>query len=231
MIREIKIKKDKFGSIISSFVEGVNTPHDAEALKSNNSVSDYVTIHTLGAPKEVANGVNYVRQKTGPKLKQAIGHEIQQVRGDKLVAFIKPSVLFIENAERIFQYAESNRMERSYGFFIGPADNPHVVGFAGALMPHIFHAVPDDMDMTGDEWIQFIHKWAPRNMMHHRYFDATELCRVAVPGAILPVSTQVVVGGIGIEESIEPIAPPTPEEVEQAVAAEKRKKAWSKRKG
>lgn len=182
MIREIKKKQSKFGTIISSFVEGLNTPDEAANLESMNAFSAFVAIHTLSKLKQPdAAGVTYVTQKTGPKLKQAIGNYISQIRGDQIVAFVRPSTKFLEDIARVFLFAERNRMERAYGFYVGNPNNPEVVAFTAAIIPHLFHVVPDQMDMIGDDWINYLHKWAPKAMMSHRYFDANELVAIAVP--------------------------------------------------
>ncbi len=208
MITEITIKKNKFGNIISSFIGGLNTSEDAANLESMNAFSAFVAIHVTDPAfksKTVRDGVSYVYQKTGPKLKPAIGHYISQIRGDQTVAFVKPSVRFLEDITRVYQFAASNRMERAYGFFVGSPEDPSVVAFTGAIMPHLFHAVPDQMEMTGD-WLNWLHKWAPKAMMHHRYFDANSLVSISHPEKVPAESYK-------IEDS------PLPESALQAMAS------------
>jgi hypothetical protein len=218
-IREIKPRKNRFGTIISYFVDGVNTPDDAANLGSIGAFSAFVAIHTLGNPPQPnVDGVTYITHRVGPRLKSAIGHYISQIRGEQLIAFVNPSTRLIEDATRIYQYADSYRMERAFGFFAGNPENPTVVGFSAAIMPHLFHAVPEQMDVGG-EWLKWMHKWAPRAMMPHRYFDANGLIAVA-DVEVKPAESYEIVS--------EPIV--VPEKAQESVLVEKRKAGRPKKK-
>jgi hypothetical protein len=191
MIREIKQKKSKFGTIISSHVTGIDSDEHIRLLESMNAFSAFVTIHTNDDRKNGANGITYVKAKNGPKLKVAIGHHISQIRGDQLVAFVNPKVVFLDNIARVYDYAEANRMERSYGFFLGDQKNPSVVALTGSVVPHLFHAVPEQMSMEGVDWIKWIHEWTPKAIMKHRYFDANHLVGIMMPRAVDPASVAI----------------------------------------
>ncbi len=208
MITELKIKKRKFGTIISSLVDGFNSPEDAVNLESMNAYSAFVTIHTTHKSGEVANGVNYYKQKVGPKLKQAIGHHIAQIRGDQVLAMTLPTTILLEDMTRVYAFAEGNRMERAYGFFLGDPENPSLVALSGPIVPHLFHAIPDQMDMIGTEWLKWIHTWAPRAMMSHRYFDANQYCAMATRKAqeVKPAENYPIVDA-SIPEAYTPPAP------------------------
>lgn len=205
MIREIKKKQTKIGTIISVFLPGQNTEDEAKNLESMNAFSAFVTIHTIGRNGEVANGVSCINHKAGPKLKNALGHHLSLIRGDQLFALVLPSVKFLGDISKVYEFAENNRMERAYGFFIGNSDRPSVVAFTGALAEHLFHAIPDNLEMTGDGWLQWVHEWAPKAMMAHRYFDANALVSIAVP-EIVPTEV-VVVGGITIVDEPSKLKP------------------------
>lgn len=224
MIREIKLRKNKFGTIISAFEEGVNTRDDAANLESMNAYSAFVTIHTKGKTREVANGVNYIGYKSTPKLKQAVGHHIAQIRGDQLVAFVLPSMTMLEDITRVYAFADANRMERAYGFFLGEPNKPSLVAISGPIVPHLFHSIPDQMDMTGEAWLQWIHEWAPKTMMQHRYFNANQYCNVATKRIV--VDEPVVVGGIAVEVTDAEIPAISQDELSKT---EKRNKAWDRR--
>lgn len=177
MIREIKRKYAKIGTIISAAANS----GEASKIELMNAFAGFVTIHNLEKAGEIQGGITYVRQAGVLKLKQAIGYHISQIRGDQIFALVLPSTNFAEDISRVYDFAAANRMERAYGFFLGNSDRPSVVAFTGVLAEHLFHAIPDKLEMVGDDWIKWVHDWAPKAMMTHRYFNGNPFCSISVP--------------------------------------------------
>lgn len=187
MIREIKKKYSKIGTIISAAADS----GEASRIELMSKYAAFVTIHNLERQGEIAGGITYVRQNGVLRLKQAIGYHISQIRGDQVFALVLPSTSFEEDISKVYEFADSNRMERAYGFFLGNKDRPTVVAFTGPLAEHLFHAVPDKLEMVGDEWIQWVHQWAPNAMMSHRYFDGSPYCATSKPHVPDPAATAI----------------------------------------
>lgn len=216
MIREIKKRYTKIGTIISAAADS----GEAGKIELMNKFAAFVSIHNLEKSGEIAGGITYVRQSGVLKLKQAIGHHISQIRGDQVFALVLPSTVFAEDISKVYEFAENNRMERAYGFFLGNPDRPTVVAFTGALSEHLFHAIPDKLEMTGDEWIQWAHQWAPKAMMNHRYFNANPYCSVAVPHIVDPAAEAISL----VDPVPAPVVEPTPEPAKRKPGRPKTKK-------
>ncbi len=106
------------------------------------------------------------------------------------MVFVKPSTLLSQEIERLYQYAEDNRMQRAYGFYVGPSDDPIAVGVAAPLLEHLFHVLPQELKADG-RWIRWISGWVAKTLAGGRYFDATSILTVRPDPMLTPIEEPV----------------------------------------
>lgn len=178
MIKEIKKKQAKIGAVITYFDPA--NGEDLEYLTSLNSLSATTYIHTkvAGQQKAAVNGVQLVPHKSVPKLKSVVGHYISQFRVEGLVIFMPQTTRLLSDAEKVFQLLDSNRIERAFGFYCGPIENPWAIGVHASLIEHLYHSIPDALDMDGN-WLGWLHLWTRKSLIGGRYFDGNNYFAVA----------------------------------------------------
>lgn len=175
MIKEIKKKQNKFGTIITYFNHEHETPASEESLNSLGAISAHVDIHHVGKSYEKTYGVNWVGYKATPPAKNLISHHISKFRGgDGIVLFLKPGIVLNQDIEPLYGYLAGNRMERAYGFWVGPYEAPVAVGVSAPLMEHLFHAIPDKTK-ADEDYIRWVHGWIMKTLQGGRSFDATAI--------------------------------------------------------
>lgn len=176
MIREIKKKQTKYGTVLS-FAH--NDEQVAELLK-HSAIAAYAIVHKIGQTNDkLGFGQMVVGHKIVPKFKNVIGHYIGQIRGGELVVLLKPEASLMGDASGIYNHLDANRIERAYAMYLGSADHPTAIILSSTLMEHLFHAIPDQLDMSGD-WIGFVDGWLKKAIFGGRYFDGNALASLAV---------------------------------------------------
>lgn len=178
MIYELKKKMDRLGAVIAYFDHEADSPANIETLNAMVRIASAVDIHHIGTSFEKEFGVNWIGHKTVPAAKKLVGHHIAQFRGgDGIIVFVKANTLLAPNVEELYKFVGANRMERAFGFHVGPLNDPVAVGLASPLMEHLFHSMPDQMKVD-DSLVRWIHGWAGKTLMGGRYFDATDILGV-----------------------------------------------------
>lgn len=175
MIKEIKKKMTRFGSIISY----ASNDLELEGMLRNVEHAANVTVHRVGDSNDKGFGQTVVGHKRVPKFKDVIGNYLMQIRGGELIAFLKPNTTILSDAERIYDFLDTNRLDRAFGFFIGDSSAPYGVILSGHLIEHLFHAIPDQLDMEGN-WMGFLDDWLKNTLYGSRYFDANELISASI---------------------------------------------------
>ncbi len=174
MITEIKKKRTKFGCVISY----TNNSTQEENLLSHTAVSAYVIVHKVGSNNDQGFGKIVMGYRSTPKFKSIIGHYLQQIRGGEAVVLIRPDTNILEDGARIFKYLDDNRIERAFALWVGSTDKPVAIVISSTLMEHLFHAIPDTMDMDAD-WIGFTDLWLKKSLFGGRYIDGNTLVGIA----------------------------------------------------
>ncbi len=175
MIKEIKKKREKFGSIITFVPDDLRL----ENFLSHTSLSAYVIAHRIGASNDKGFGQLVVGHRAVPKLKNVIGHYISQIRGGELVVFIGPDTNLLDNGTKVYDHLDANRIERAFALWLGTREKPSAIILSSALIEHLFHAIPDQLDMNGD-WIGFIDGWLKKYIFGGRYFDGNDFVSLVV---------------------------------------------------
>ncbi len=170
MIKELKKKRDKFGAIISF----VREEAELQEILSHNAVSAYVIAHRVGLSEDKGYGLNIVGHRTTPKFKNVVGHYLTQVRGGEPVVFLKAGSALLEDGSRFYNHLDSLRLDRAYAIYLGPEESPVSVIMSATLMEHLFHAIPDQLNMEGD-WVGMIHGWLKKSLLGGRYIDGNQL--------------------------------------------------------
>jgi hypothetical protein len=176
MIKELKFKKTKLGAVITA-IESPDEPTITAISKWVDSAG-LVIVHGPLQPKNPfpagVHGSAYVGHKAVPVLfKSVLGEYLMRVRGDGLLAFCGPKIGLKADFSGIYHFADSNRMERAYGFFATEGAVPYFFCFSGAMLEHLYHACPPNLNMCSPEWAVWLDGWAKKSMMKHRYFDAS----------------------------------------------------------
>jgi len=179
MIKEIKKKRTKFGSVISF----VKDEEQLASMMKHNAVSAYAIAHRIGTSDDKGFGVLIVGHKNVPKLKNVVGHYISQIRGGELVVFMRPESALLGDGSAVYDHLDANRIERAYAMYIGSPDAPAAIVISSTLMEHLFHGIPDQLDMNGD-WIGFIDGWLKKSLFGGRYFDGNSLVSLSTKESI-----------------------------------------------
>lgn len=174
MIKEIKKKRNKFGSVVSFVTSDAQLPD----LLKHTAVSAFVVAHHVGGSDDKGFGQLIAGHRLVPKLKDVVGHYISQIRGGELVVFLKPGVTLLEDGSKVYDFLDNNRIERAYGLYLGPKDTPSAIILSGTLIEHLFHAIPYQIDMSGD-WMGAINVFLQKSLFGGRYFDGNGLVALA----------------------------------------------------
>lgn len=186
-VTELKKKMTKLGVVITSMDATIGDDYveQAKAASLLTKESGTVLVHgpegSMSPENPYIPGLQYVTSKQKiPALKFAVSDYIGRIRASHSVGFCRPKVQFDENFEALWDFVVANRMERTWAFYIKEegSDIPIFIGMSGPLIEHIFHSAPDGLLMQGEEWMKWLHEWASKAVMRHRYFDASGFLKI-----------------------------------------------------
>jgi hypothetical protein len=199
MERELKKVRTKLGAVISA-VNPANKEQVEVAIKWPLSAaiavvhSPTVPINTW--PAKVA-GLYVVQNKVfPPTIRTIVGEYMTRIRGDVMVAFTQPGVTLTTDFSALYRYADENRLERTYGFYVNDANDlkapPIAFIFTGSLIEYLFHGIPHTTKFDDtNAWAVEFHKWGNKAMFGGRYSDATHLKLATKPAKKTEVAVQV----------------------------------------
>ncbi len=181
-MKELKPKVSKLGAIMTGYDPTVPAKKQAENAAKMTAAARFVSIY---GPKEFhsvenpqAAGLGYILTKEPtPLLRNMAGDHLMKFHGDSTFAFASPKITVNDNWERPFEHAATARMERAWGFYVTHPKTKQIVVIAatGPLIDHLIQALPYQLPFKDGVWQDWMHTWAQKTFMRHRYFDASDM--------------------------------------------------------
>lgn len=174
----LKKKQDKLDTLIAAL-----DPH-SDKYSSYEGIMGAAAMTLIHSPTvepgtwpAKVNGLAVIQHKKFPPVFHTVlGEYMSRIRGNTNVGFVLPGVKVTNNFADIYRYADDNRMERTYGYYVlNKAGEPIMFVFTGNIAEFMFHAIPHTVVFGTKEWANAVHAWAKRGLMKHRYFDATNM--------------------------------------------------------
>lgn len=180
-MNELKPKINKLGALMTAFAPELNAKKQAENAVKMTGAARFVSIygpkesHAVDHPQSA--GLGYVLSKGAPLLRNMAGDHLMRFHGDSTFGFASSRITIEGDWSKPFEYASAAKMERAWGFYITHPKTKEIVLIAatGPLIEHLVQAVPFQMEFKDGVWQPWLHAWAQKTMMRHRYFDASAM--------------------------------------------------------
>lgn len=239
-VTELKIRKTKLDTIITGTNPKLGPLSDQYAIVEKWKTSaGRIFVHTTQNTGLKFDGLRVSIGKE-PDLASVLKSYVINIPGREIFLICAPNVIINPEQTAFFNYAENEKMERSWAAYAtdAPEGLPKAFVMTAPVLPYVLQNIPPNLSFGTQEWAIWLHQWMSKFMLSHRYFnaDAFGLIHPAIVKPIDPVIVADLLDAVqdqpkAPEPVLEPVLSQKVEPVEAQIAQPVQEPVKAKKKG
>ncbi len=216
---ELRIRKVKLDTIITGTSPKLGPLADQYAVVDKWKASaGRVFLNTTGNTGLKFDGLR-VNIGKEPDLASVLRSYVINIPGREIFLVCAPNVVINPEQAAFFNYAENEKMERSWAAYATDSSGttPKAFVMTAPVLPYVLQNIPNNLTFGNQEWAVWLHEWMSKFMLSHRYFNADAFHLVHPVGVKQPEKPKTII------EKVTEALTPEPKSVGDETA---NKKGW-----